>query len=98
MIDVFYLFGRCPIFNNIPSTCSLVADNNDPCCTVPQCNIFPSTARYTGSGTPPTTARPMIIVPTPVKGGLTGEGTLAPNNPLYNQFAANGTGRVFRAS
>ncbi|XP_076111945.1 uncharacterized protein LOC143080130 isoform X2 [Mytilus galloprovincialis] len=83
---------RCPIFNNIPSTCSLVADNNDPCCTVPQCNIFPSTARYTGSGTPPTTARPMIIVPTPVKGGLTGEGTLAPNNPLYNQFAANGTG------
>ncbi|XP_076111939.1 uncharacterized protein LOC143080127 isoform X2 [Mytilus galloprovincialis] len=86
---------RCPVFNNIPSSCTLVADKSDPCCTVPQCNLFPSTARYTGTGTPPTTARPNIIVPTPIQGAITGQGTIAPNNPLvpnYNQFAGNGTG------
>ena len=81
------------MFNNLPSSCRLVTDRNDPCCTVPDCNFFPTTAVYTGAGTPPTTPRPQIIVPTPVKGSVSGQGTLAPNSPNYGQFAGNGTGR-----
>ena len=86
------------MFNNIPSSCKLVTDRNDPCCTVPDCNIFPpSYSAYTGTGIPPTTQRPRIIVPTPVKGSINGQGTVPPNNPLlpnYNQFSGNGTGNI----
>lgn len=71
-----------------------MTDRNDPCCTVPQCNFFPSTAVYTGKGQPPTTPRPQIIVPTPLKGAVTGQGTISPLNPNYNQISGSGKGKL----
>lgn len=50
---------RCPKYENVPSTCSFVADPRDPqCCRVPQCqdstgtSITGFTGSFTGYGRP----------------------------------------------
>ena len=78
---------RCPEFNQIPDTCRLVADKNDPCCVVPDCNVAPTMPPgYTGSTTP----RPVFFA-NPVKNpGFSGQTNVGPNNPLNTLI--NGTG------
>ncbi|XP_078338507.1 uncharacterized protein LOC111134355 isoform X1 [Crassostrea virginica] len=79
--------ARCPEFNQIPDTCRLVADKNDPCCVVPDCNVAPTMPPgYTGSTTP----RPVFFA-NPVKNpGFSGQTNVGPNNPLNTLI--NGTG------
>ena len=51
------LKNRCPKYDNIPSSCIMVADPNDPnCCQAPQCNNVTAGVQgsITGSGHPPT--------------------------------------------
>ena len=51
---------RCPKYDNVPSTCTFVADPKDPqCCRVPQCQdstggvgVSGFTGSFTGYGRP----------------------------------------------
>lgn len=55
--NVYILKNRCPKYDNIPSSCIMVADPNDPnCCQAPQCNNVTAGVQgsITGSGHPPT--------------------------------------------
>ncbi|XP_041376891.1 uncharacterized protein LOC121389362 [Gigantopelta aegis] len=40
--DVYNCFDRCPSYNNLPASCTMVADPADPCCQIPQCLKVPT--------------------------------------------------------
>lgn len=99
-LDLYNLyFTRCPTFESLPNTCRLLADPNDACCVVPDCNSYPTHGpRPTGpGGVPlggPTSPLP-IVVPTPVQQSFTGgrpsggginpqTGGITGNNSTYN--------------
>ncbi|XP_060570089.1 uncharacterized protein LOC132728460 isoform X2 [Ruditapes philippinarum] len=68
---------RCKIYPNVPNTCTMVPDPNDPiCCQVPQCIPVPGT---NGQPTPGPTDKPQIYTDAP-HAVVTGTGT--PPTPL----------------
>ncbi|XP_070202959.1 uncharacterized protein [Littorina saxatilis] len=78
-------FERCKTFNNLPSTCTLKSDPADPCCVVPDCNIYPKPGQSFTNGPNGETPPPPTDTPVGVVGGtITGVGGNNPNgiNPL----------------
>ena len=89
----FLVYYRCPTFETIPSNCRLVADNNDPCCVVPQCNIMPTQATFTGSGQPPATTPIPVVFATPIPGAsFTGSNNNV--NPQYPNLQTGNNGKI----
>lgn len=58
---MFYHISRCHVYSDLPSTCYLVKDPQDACCTKPQCSgsLIPVTA----TGTPVTGPSGTNVVP-----------------------------------
>ncbi|KAK3581064.1 hypothetical protein CHS0354_033850 [Potamilus streckersoni] len=89
-------FQRCPTYSNLPSSCVLRTDQNDPCCIVPDCNSIPTPMPPTPTPAPPgvstqkpptlapgstyPTPVPSLIIPTAISGSFTGVGTGNTNN------------------
>ncbi|KAJ8302722.1 LOW QUALITY PROTEIN: hypothetical protein KUTeg_019118 [Tegillarca granosa] len=69
---------RCQVFNNLPSNCQLLTDQNDPCCLVPDCNVYPTPRPYkppqpgVSTPTPGSTTHMPLILPTPITGSFSG--------------------------
>ncbi|XP_067652673.1 mucin-2-like [Haliotis asinina] len=86
---------RCPSYDNVPSTCHLIASPTDPCCLVPECNNYPPVSYVTkpglvGTGAPgvsPEVSYPNITgiyLPTNIPGTITGiSGSNNNYNPQY---------------
>ncbi|XP_035824757.1 uncharacterized protein LOC101847325 [Aplysia californica] len=80
---------RCPTFDNLPPQCKLIANPNDPCCVVPDCNTFPTPAPTGPNGqtlSPPSgPTPPPVFTPTPAPPGIiTGTGNGPAGMCVYN--------------
>ena len=66
------IHSRCPVYNNLPSTCRLVKNPRKPCCQIPECYSLtqttpkptPSPTPYTGQPTQAPPVTPYIGPPT----------------------------------
>ncbi|XP_060081054.1 uncharacterized protein LOC132560404 [Ylistrum balloti] len=92
---------RCPTFDSLPNTCHLIADPNDACCVVPDCNTFPTHApRPTSPGgvpIPGSTSPLPIVIPTPVQQSFTGGSPSNGNlNPQYGGTTGNNKACVYK--
>ncbi|XP_076470008.1 uncharacterized protein LOC143300296 [Babylonia areolata] len=71
---------RCKSFDNLPAECQLKPDPKDPCCVVPDCNVYANPNQPFTNGPHGETPLPPTNKPVPVVGGtFTG---LGGTNPL----------------
>ena len=55
---------RCPVYSDLPSTCYLIKDPKDQCCSLPQCSGSLSPVTVTGTQTPGTSGTNLVPVGT----------------------------------